>query len=162
VLGGRWWVLGGLRRRLRALSHEGTSSSAPSPPTAHNPPRPTHLGARGERAAHRALKQHGYRLLAKNWRCPYGEIDAIAFDRGGVLCFVEIKAQTVGSGVPPAEEVTPAKQQRLARAAAEFLRRSGQLERPCRFDVVTVVFDAAGRAAAQLLPDAFPAARPYG
>ena len=119
------------------------------------------LGAAGERAAWRALKKHGYRLLARNWRCPYGELDVVALHQG-VLCFVEVKSQSAGAGVDPAEEVTPLKQQRLSRAAAEFLRRSGRTDRLCRFDLVTVRFDARGEPAAEIIPDAFPAAGLFG
>jgi len=119
------------------------------------------LGDLGERAARKALKKAGYRLLAANWRCRYGEIDVVA-RQGDTICFVEVKTQTVGSAVHPLEEVTPLKQQRLTRSAAEFLRRSGRLERPCRFDVVTVTVPASGRPETTILTDAFPAALPYG
>jgi putative endonuclease len=38
------------------------------------------------------LEAHGLRVLARNWRCPYGEIDVIAED-AGELVFVEVKTR---------------------------------------------------------------------
>jgi putative endonuclease len=114
------------------------------------------LGALGERTARHLLRRRGYRVLGTNWRCRYGELDIVATS-GDFLCFIEVKTQSHGSTVPALEEVTPAKQQRIARAAAEFLRQSGRADRLCRFDVVSVVVDDAGRTTAEIIQDAFPA-----
>jgi len=119
------------------------------------------LGRAGERAARRVLKKHGYKVLATNWRCRQGEIDVVATHKG-VLCFVEVKTQSAFSDVPATEEVTALKQRHLTRAAAEFLRRTGRLERPCRFDVVSVVMDENDRPTTEIIPDAFPALGPHG
>ena len=115
----------------------------------------------GERAARRLLKKRGYRLLATNWRCRQGEIDVVATHQG-VICFIEVKSQSAGAAVPAVERVTALKERHLSRAAAEFLRRTGRLDRPCRFDVVSVVIDRAGGAKAEIIQDAFPATGPHG
>ena len=119
------------------------------------------LGGIGERVARRALRQRGYRLLATNWRGRSGEIDIVA-TCGEVLCFVEVKTRSLDSPVPAAEEVTLRKQRRLTRAAAEFVARYSLADRPCRFDLVTVVIDRCGHALADVTPNAFPAAGPFG
>jgi putative endonuclease len=94
------------------------------------------LGDRGERAAERHLKRQGLRVITRNYRTPWGEIDLIARDRD-TLVFVEVKTRRRGQ---PAEAVTPEKQRRLTNAALRFLRRFNLLEQRARFDVVAVVW----------------------
>jgi len=121
------------------------------------PPRPR--GARGagwdwERAAERALAREGYRIVARNYRARGGEIDLIA-DDGGVLCFVEVKGRRSVAFGGPAESVTEEKQRRIERAAREWLARSREPDRPCRFDVVTVTQRDDAEPQVELLRDAF-------
>ena len=47
------------------------------------------LGSQGEQAAADFLQQQGYKICARNFRVPVGEIDIIA-RQGGVLAFVEV------------------------------------------------------------------------
>ncbi|HCB34385.1 MAG TPA: hypothetical protein DEP69_04305, partial [Acidimicrobiaceae bacterium] len=67
----------------------------------------------------------GYRVLARNWRCPAGELDlVVADDRQIVFCEVKTRASSrFGTGF---EAVTADKQRRVRRLAAEFLRRAGR------------------------------------
>jgi putative endonuclease len=99
------------------------------------------LGDRGERAAARHLRRQGLRVITRNYRTPWGEIDLIARD-GDTLVFAEVKTRRRGQ---PAEAVTPEKQRRLTLAALQFLRRFGLLEQRARFDVVAVVWPDDGR-----------------
>ena len=94
-------------------------------------------GDAGESACVKYLKRRGCKILARNYRKPYGEIDVIALDKG-VLCFVEVKTRHVGSMTQPYEAVTLQKQQRLIRAAQIYLAES-KADRPCRFDVCEVI-----------------------
>ncbi|SIO58643.1 putative endonuclease [Singulisphaera sp. GP187] len=95
------------------------------------------LGSRGERHAARYLREQGFRILAKGYRTPLGEIDLIARD-GDVLVFVEVKSRRQGQ---PAEAVTLEKQRRLTMAALQFLARHRLLEnQQARFDVVAIVW----------------------
>jgi putative endonuclease len=94
------------------------------------------FGDAGERAAARHLRRSGLRILAWNYQTNRGEIDLIARERD-VLVFVEVKSRSWGS---PAEAVDRRKQERLTRAAAEFLRVHGLYEVSSRFDVVAVVW----------------------
>lgn len=95
------------------------------------------LGAAGERAAADFLRRHGYALLARNYRCPGGEVDVIALD-GGAVVFVEVKARHGAGHGAPLESVPPWKQRRVAAAALHYLTRHALLERDVRFDVVGV------------------------
>jgi putative endonuclease len=123
----------------------------PSDVEAHSAPGATpgsgdraRLGASGERLAADLLARRGYRLVARNWRCPYGEIDLIAED-GAELVFVEVKARRgarMGSGE---EAITPVKRRRLIAAAQTYLAEQGAEQRHFRFDVVAIALAPGGQ-----------------
>ena len=91
----------------------------------------------GEEAAQAFLKQQGYAILYTRYRCPAGEIDLVC-RHGRTLVFVEVKTRSTHSAGLPEEAVTPAKAQRLRRAARCFLQEHRLGEVPVRFDVVAV------------------------
>lgn len=102
------------------------------------------LGARGEELAAKFLCAAGMEIVARNWRCRYGELDLIVLD-GDVTAFVEVKTRSgLGYGTP-AESVTFAKQQRIRRLALLWLAEQDGPWRRIRFDVVSVL-GAHGRA----------------
>src|SRR3954454_8967449 len=76
----------------------------------------TGLSAEARAAAYLMVK--GYRILAKRFRTPYGEIDIVA-RRRNLLAFVEVKAR--GSLDEAAYAVTPRQQQRIIAAAEAWL-----------------------------------------
>jgi len=92
-------------------------------------------GAEAEKRACLLLKKRGYEIVARNWRCRYGEIDIIARD-GRTLVFVEVKARSGEGFGGPCGAVDAAKQRRIAATSALFLQETG-CELPARFDVVT-------------------------
>ena len=102
------------------------------------------LGQAGEAAAARFLRRHGFIILARNLRSRLGELDLLARD-GPTLVFVEVKARRGRSGDPPAAAVDARKRARLARLALGYLAARRLGERACRFDVVGVSLDEAGR-----------------
>lgn len=95
------------------------------------------LGREGEELAAEHVKGLGWRVLARNWRCRYGELDLVAED-GRTLVFIEVKARSTRRRGAPEEAVDAAKQARLSRIAAAYLAAHGASDRPCRFDVVAV------------------------
>ncbi len=115
------------------------------------------VGKRGEDKAVKLLRKRGYKILTRNYRCPHGEIDIVAFHRGEIV-FVEVKSRTTdekGSGL---DAVTERKQQRIARVAAQFLAERRLQERPCRFDVVAVALSPEagdGKMKAEIVQGAF-------
>ena len=96
-------------------------------------------GARAEDLCAERLRRAGLRIVARNWRCRYGEIDLVA-DDAGVTVFAEVRLRTRGRFGGAAESITPAKRARLIAAARHFL--AGRRERVCRFDVM--LLDATG------------------
>jgi putative endonuclease len=81
------------------------------------------------------LRLKGYRIVARGFRVPVGEIDIIA-RRGRTLAFVEVKARG-DDGAP--EVLTPRQRRRITRAAEAFLKaRPGYRGLDLRFDLIVV------------------------
>src|SRR5512136_2041318 len=96
------------------------------------------LGRRGEEIAADYLRQQGYTLLARNWRCPAGEVDIVARE-GETLAFVEVRTRRAGSRQgTPEESVTARKQARLVEVAQTYLQEAGLDDAAWRLDVVAI------------------------
>jgi putative endonuclease len=95
------------------------------------------LGREGERLAELFLKQKGYQLVQRNYRCRGGEVDLIVLDRR-IVVFVEVKTRTDHEFGNPLEGVAPRKQRRMILAAQLFLHEKKLHERDARFDVVGI------------------------
>lgn len=98
------------------------------------------LGPAAESRAEAFLQTHGLKLLARNWRCRFGEIDLIMQD-GATRVFVEVRLRSRSDFGGAAASVTPAKQKKLLAAARQYLTTLRTLP-PCRFDVVALTADA--------------------
>lgn len=94
------------------------------------------LGRWGEEVAADCLRRKGYRLLAANWRCRFGEVDLIAADRQ-YLCFVEVKLRKNDGFGGAGAAVTAAKQDKLRATAQLYLAQNPTRLQP-RFDVIEV------------------------
>ena len=92
---------------------------------------------RGEALAALLLRAKGYRIVARNWRCPLGEIDIVARD-GDTLVFVEVKTRSGRSAGRPEEAVDARKRRRLVLLARAYLAGRRGDPPPCRFDVVAL------------------------
>ncbi|WP_460353906.1 YraN family protein [Mycobacterium sp. ZZG] len=95
------------------------------------------IGALGEQLAVEYLQALGLRVLARNWRCRYGELDVIAAD-GRVVVFVEVKTRTTEHFGGVAQAVSPAKVRRLRRLAGLWLATQSERWAAVRVDVITV------------------------
>ena len=94
-------------------------------------------GRRAEALALLYLRAKGYRLLARRYKTPVGEIDLIVA-RGKVVAFVEVKARPTDAEA--AEAATPTGRRRVARAAASWLAKHPEAaERELRLDVIVAV-----------------------
>src|SRR5512139_3734781 len=99
------------------------------------------LGQTAETRAAAFLHAKGLALVARNWRCRFGEIDLVMRD-GATLVFVEVRLRSRDDFGGAAASVTPAKQKRLLAAARQYLATLKTLP-PCRFDVVALNNSAA-------------------
>ena len=97
------------------------------------------LGAFGEQLAVDHLIGQGWQILARNWRCRYGELDVIAAEPSEhMLVFVEVKTRTGDGFGGLAYAVPPAKVRRLRRLAAAWLAAQQTRWDAVRLDVVGV------------------------
>ncbi len=94
------------------------------------------LGQSAESRAEAFLQARGLTLLARNWRCRFGEIDLIMQD-GATRVFVEVRLRSRSDFGGAAASVTPAKQKKLLAAARQYLTTLKTVP-PCRFDVVAL------------------------
>jgi putative endonuclease len=93
----------------------------------------TGLSAEGRAAAYLMLK--GYRILARRFRSPYGEIDIVA-RRRNLVAFVEVKARA--SLDEAAYAVTPRQQQRIIGAQAWLMAHPEHADFELRFDAMLI------------------------
>ena len=116
------------------------------------------LGARGETLAYWYLRQAGYTIVARNWRCRSGagELELVGWE-GPILAFVEVKSRTSQAAGLPEEAVSPNKQKRVIKAAKEYLRQLKREPISCRFDVVSVSLHPQEGLQVRLIKDAFHA-----
>ena len=95
------------------------------------------LGKKGEELAATKLKAMKYQILERNYRCPLGEMDIIAREKGS-LVFVEVKTRATKDFGGPAAAVHERKQRQLSRVALLYLNQKKIRDIPARFDVVAV------------------------
>lgn len=97
---------------------------------------PAAVGEDKERLAAAFLTARGLRLIARNHRCRYGELDLIMAD-GGALVFVEVRYRADSRFGRPEQTVDTNKQRRLMAAAQHYLQTHPSTL-PCRFDVIAI------------------------
>lgn len=97
------------------------------------------IGALGEQLAADHLRRLGLRILARNWRCRYGELDVIAADPStNTVVFVEVKTRTGDGFGGLAHAVTESKARRLRRLAGLWLAAQEHRWAAVRIDVIGV------------------------
>ncbi len=91
-------------------------------------------GSDAEQIAVSYLQQQHLLLIARNYRCRFGEIDLIMRD-GTTLVFIEVRMRANEKYGGAAASITPAKQAKLLRTARHYLSELNT-EQPCRFDAL--------------------------
>lgn len=100
------------------------------------------LGRAGEDRAVRHIAALGWGVLARNWRCPLGEIDVIALD-GDDIVSVEVKTRrSLGFG-HPFEAITGDKMSRLRRLAVSWAAEHPELARGRRLRIDAIAITGA-------------------
>ena len=99
----------------------------------------THIkGVKGEDLAFEYLLKKKYKILERNFRCHFGEIDIVAMD-GKSYVFVEVKSRKNDRFGLPREAVTVYKQQTIVKCATYWLAINSLTGYPVRFDVVEIL-----------------------
>lgn len=101
------------------------------------------LGKLGEDLACKYLSQNGYRIIERNYRKPYGEIDIIAQAKNGTLVFCEVKTlSSVNQDLlTPEDHMTASKLRKLQKTAQVFTRENPRFvreDRGSRIDLLAV------------------------
>jgi len=102
--------------------------------------KPTHLvtGSEAEFRACEYLTQQGLQLKQANYRCKMGEIDLIMRDNDYYV-FIEVRYRRQDSHGDGAASINTHKQQKLIRAAQQYLQTHELTEKVmCRFDVISL------------------------
>ncbi|MBK5240926.1 YraN family protein [Clostridium sp.] len=98
------------------------------------------IGALGEDIAETHLKNTGYVIKEKNFRCKCGEIDLIAVN-SGYTCFVEVKTRYGTKFGLPAESVNYVKQKKIYKTAEVYISYKNIADSNFRFDVIEVLLN---------------------
>ena len=105
------------------------------------------LGRWGESQAAEYLVDQGYRVLERNVRTPYGEIDLVAqlaeaniysSDTSLITVFVEVKTRSTSTFGLPEESVTARKREHMIAAARSYLQEHPELGDAWRIDVIAI------------------------
>ncbi|ADH92315.1 YraN family protein [Arcanobacterium haemolyticum] len=102
------------------------------------------VGAWGEETAARYLQSHGWTILDRNWRCPFGELDIVAFDplRDAIVA-VEVKTRRSVSHGFPEEAVTARKMDRMRSAFVAWLKKNRRRAAHLALDVIAITAHSA-------------------
>jgi putative endonuclease len=114
----------------------------------------TSFGAFGEALAAKFLIENGFQILIRNFRCGKNEIDIIA-KKDNTISFVEVKTRRGSDFGHPAEALTRAKQNELAKAAECYLRKFPNNMETYRFDVVAIIISSGNKPEIAFIEDAF-------
>lgn len=98
-------------------------------------------GQLGEDIAVKYLEKHGYRILERNYRKPWGEIDIIA-QQNDELIFIEVKTQNQELEWRPEENITRHKKRQLSRIITTYLKANKISENQnWRVDILAIMLD---------------------
>lgn len=111
-------------------------------------------GRKGEGLARDFLRKKGYKIVATNYRCPFGEIDLIACEKES-LVFIEVKTRTHEDFGPPQLAVNTKKQKQLIKIALNYLKQNHLYQQDCRFDIVAINLTKEGAKSIELIKNAF-------
>lgn len=97
------------------------------------------FGNKAEDLTAKYLQKKGFKIIAKQYRSRFGEIDLIALD-GSEVVFVEVKARKTSDFGFPEESVTASKIEKIIAVGDKFLKDKNWLFKPWRIDVVAITF----------------------
>ena len=115
------------------------------------------LGKSGEEVAVEFVRTLGYRIIAQNVINPHGrrlgEIDIVAQD-GACTVFIEVKTRSSES-VPFGQTISREKLQRLSKIGEWYMKQSGTIGQPYRFDMIGIILSASGKSEAVHIQNVF-------
>lgn len=98
------------------------------------------IGDKGERKVAKIYQLKGYKIIARNFSCKYGELDIVA-QKGDTIVIIEVKTRKNDNYAQAKEFVDYRKQNRIRNTADLFLQQQGLTDKIIRFDVAEVYTD---------------------
>ncbi len=113
--------------------------------------RKNNLGKSAEDYASALLRSGGYKIIGRNFRSRFGEIDIVAID-GDTLVFCEVKARIGRKFGLPEEAVTPKKLYKIQKTAEYFSMQHPDLPKRLRIDVVAIEIKDSEIVSSRIIP----------
>lgn len=104
-------------------------------------------GVQGEELAAQFLTKKGYRIITRNFKARYGEIDIVALnssEKNPVLVFIEVKTRTSNQFGTPLEAITPWKLRSVIQTAQYYKLAHKNLPDAMRIDAVSILLNTDG------------------
>ena len=98
------------------------------------------IGDAGERKVARVYITKGYKIIARNFSCKYGELDIVA-KKGDVIVIIEVKTRNNNNYANARDYVDYHKQKRIRNTTDLFLQKNNLSEYIIRLDVAEVYTD---------------------
>ncbi len=95
------------------------------------------IGKKAEDYICKLYRKKGYKILSRNYRTRFGELDIIA-ENASLIAIIEVKARSENSVIPIHESVPVYKQKRIMSASLSFLQESEMMEKVTRLDVALI------------------------
>lgn len=95
------------------------------------------IGNKGENLIAKQYRKNGYKIIARNFSCRFGELDIVA-QKGNTVAVVEVKTRKNAAFAKAAEFVDLKKQNRIKTAAKLFIQENNLMDCYIRFDVAEV------------------------
>jgi putative endonuclease len=95
------------------------------------------IGTYGEQLVLKQYEAAGFKLLAHQYHCRWGEIDLI-MQRSETIYFIEVRTKTNDNYGTAAESISPRKIEKIRRVSEMFLFQNGWFDRTVQFDFVSV------------------------
>jgi len=96
------------------------------------------FGKKGEEKASEFLQKLVYKILERNFRTKFGEIDIVAKHKGAIV-FVEVKTRSSDDFGLPEESIRKKKLSHLKRCATCYILKN-RVDLPCRFEVLSILW----------------------
>lgn len=96
-------------------------------------------GRKGEEEAVKFLKKKKYRIITRNFKTKFGEIDIIAKKKKEII-FIEVKTRTTTNFGYPEEAVNTRKLNHIKKVASYYILKNN-IKNPVRFEVLSILIE---------------------
>jgi len=117
------------------------------------------FGNKGEKIAEDFLRNKGYKIIQRNYRCAFGEIDIIA-EYIDTIIFVEVRTKSTDNFGSPQDSITSSKIDKISKTAIMYIQEKNLIDQACQFDVIAITYKT-GKPNISHIENAFEIDRKY-